>query len=120
MSNFNQYEAAVTLFSINNNYVSQNIDNIYNQISEERKKKENFEYQHKSISENNLIMMLEIFRVKKEIEEIKNNTNWSSARNCIIKNTDVDNIIVNKNIIIKNIKNKIEKSHNYNLRPRNK
>ena len=72
MSDFNQYEAADTLITMSN-YANQNIDYIYNLISEERKKKENFEYQYKSVSESNLIMMLEIFQVKKEIEEIKNN-----------------------------------------------
>lgn len=110
MSNFDNYEAAKTLISISKNQVNPITDNIYNLISEEKKKKEYFEYQYKSVSKNNLIMMLEIFIVKKEIEEIKKNN--------FIYNSDVDNIIINnKNKIINNIKNK-KKSHNYNLRPR--
>lgn len=93
MSDFNQYEAADTLITMSN-YANQNIDYIYNLISEERKKKENFEYQYKSVSESNLIMMLEIFQVKKEIEEIKNNNislpfhGWAALSN-INKNNNI-------------------------------
>lgn len=41
MSDFNQYEAADTLITMSN-YANQNIDYIYNLISEERKKKRKF------------------------------------------------------------------------------
>lgn len=118
MSDFNQYEAADTLIMIRNN-ANQNIDNIYNKISEERKKKENFEYQYKSISENYSVWSKEIIRIKKEIQEIKNNNislpfhGWAALSK--INNNIINNNIINKNNIINNNR----KSHSYNLRPRN-
>ena len=112
MSNFSDSQAAEVLISLKNNvFISMNnnlFNEIHNQVIEERKKKENFEYEFKSISKKNLNMIIELFEVNKEIKEIK-------------KNNFFDNIIINnKNKIINNIKNKNENTHNYNLRPRNK
>ena len=107
MSNFNHYEVAKILISISNKYVNQSkIDSIYDQISKEKEKKNIFENQYKLISENNLFMMLDIFKVNKEIEEIKNNN---------------ISLPFHGSAALNNIKNNIvRKPHNYNLRSRNK
>lgn len=107
MSNFSDSQAAEVLISLKNNvFISMNnnlFNEIHNQVIEERKKKENFEYEFKSISKKNLNMIIELFEVNKEIKEIK-------KKNISIP---IDDCTVNNNEIIK-------KSHNYNLRPRNK